>query len=121
MEEPSIISILGPSGVVQNLGANGSITNVPLVDKLYGKLINCYSWADARYGGLVGTMFSGSVIANCYVNKTPGGNGGGLVMTGNGGHILHSYWLEGEAIGTNTGTSLLDSQAVAKHIVYIIM
>lgn len=109
-----IISILGPSGVVQNLGANGSITNVPLVNKLYGKLINCYSWADARYGGLVGTMFSGSVIANCYVNKTPGGNGGGLVMTGNGGHILHSYWLEGEAIGTNTGTSLLDSQAVAK-------
>lgn len=109
-----VINTLGPSGVIQNLGVNGSTTNVPLVDKLYGKLINCYSWADTQYGGLVGTMFSGSVIANCYVNQMPGGNGGGLVMTGNGGHILHSYWPEGKAIGTGAGTSLLDSQAVAK-------
>ena len=109
-----VVNILGPNGVIQNLGVNGSITNVPLVDKLYGKLLNCYSWADTQYGGLVGTMFSGSVIANCYVNQMPGGNGGGLVMTGNGGHILHSYWPEGKAIGTDTGTSLLDSQAVDK-------
>ena len=48
-----IINTLGPSDMIQNLGVNGSITNVPVVDKLYGKLINCYSWADTQYGGLV--------------------------------------------------------------------
>lgn len=109
-----IINTLGPSGMIQNLGVNGSITNVPVVDKLYGKLINCYSWADTQYGGLVGTMFSGSVIANCYVNKMPGGNSGGLASTGNGGHILNSYWPSEDPIADNDNTSVVDSQAVSK-------
>ncbi|OUP59738.1 FIVAR domain-containing protein [Butyricicoccus pullicaecorum] len=110
-----VINTLGSDGVIQNLGVKGSISNPALVNKLDGKLINCYSWAESHYGGLVGEMRSGSVIANCYVNKMPGGsNSGGLVMTGRGGHILNSYWPSGEAIGDNENTSVLDSEAVAK-------
>ena len=108
-----VINILGSDGVIQNLGIRGSISNPALVNKLDGKLINCYSWADTYYGGLAYEMRMGSVIANCYVNKSPGKNGGGLVYTGNGGHILNSYWSDGEAVADNENTSVLDSQAVA--------
>lgn len=109
-----VINALGPNGVIQNLGVKGSIANVPIVNKLSGMLINCYSWAESSYGGLVGEMCSGSVIANCYVNKMPGTSGaGGLVYTGSGGHILNSYWPSGEAVGSNKNTAILESQTVA--------
>lgn len=109
-----IVDTLGPSGVIQNLGVRGSISNPALVNKLDGKLINCYSWAGSHYGGLVGEMRSGSIIANCYVNQMPGGSSsGGLVYTGSGGHILNSYWPSGEAIGDNENTSILDSNTAA--------
>ena len=115
-----IIDTLGPNGVIQNLGVKGSITNAPLVNKLYGKLINCYSWAESHYGGLVGEMLPESVIANCYVNKTPGGSGsGGLVYTGSGGHILNGCWPAGEAIANNENTSVLDSNTVANQMKHI--
>lgn len=109
-----IVDTLGPNGIIQNLGVRGSISNPALVNKLDGKLINCYSWADSHYGGLVGEMRSGSIIANCYVNQMPGGSSsGGLVYTGSGGHILNSYWPSGEAIGDNENTSILDSNTAA--------
>lgn len=63
-----VINTLGPSGIIQNLGVNGSITNVPIVDKLYGKVINCY--CDCASGQRPGRP--GDHRADCQV---PGGCG----------------------------------------------
>ncbi|MCI7473188.1 MAG: S-layer homology domain-containing protein [Clostridiales bacterium] len=109
-----LIDTLGPNGVVQNLGVKGTIANVPLVSKLSGKLINCYSWAESSYGGLVYEMLPDSAIVNCYVSRTPGGySWGGLVNTGRGGQIFNSYWPDGEAVADNDGTAVTDSRTVS--------
>lgn len=53
-----VINILGPKGIIQNLGVKGSISNPALVNKLDGKLINCYAMLGRTVSDTGGDQYS---------------------------------------------------------------
>lgn len=96
-----LVDNIGADGVIQNLGLAGKCQSEPFANKLSGKLINCFSWAESvsGNGGMVGTMNSGSMIVNCYTSTIVqnGEDGGGITSYDNeNSYIIYSYWQGGK-------------------------
>ena len=90
-----LVDNIGATGVIQNLGIAGKCQSEPFADKLSGKLINCFSWAETvnGSGGMVGAMNSGSMIVNCYTSTVVDEYSGGLIDYGaKDSYIIYSYW-----------------------------
>lgn len=93
-----LVDNIGADGVIQNLGIAGKCQSEPFADKLSGKLINCFSWAETvnGSGGMVGAMNSGSMIVNCYTSTVVDEYSGGLIDYGaKDSYIIYSYWQSG--------------------------
>lgn len=93
-----LVDNIGATGVIQNLGIAGKCQSEPFADKLSGKLINCFSWAETvnGSGGMVGAMNSGSMIVNCYTSTVVDEYSGGLIDYGaKDSYIIYSYWQSG--------------------------
>lgn len=105
------IWIIGNEGTVKNLGLTGSVKSScggAFTGNMYGKLENCWANVDVAIhaetstqwvGTLVGGIFSGASIKNCYaVGKGTGNassaNGAGFIGSGSKNFLADSYVLD---------------------------
>lgn len=120
LKDAKLWGSIGPDGVVQNLGIQGSVYSESdtgaLAKDCSGLILNCWSRASVKAegqnnvaknaGGMVASLTSGGAIVNCCSTgelSAKGQTGALAGVTEENTLVLAGYWLSGRAVGSAGG------------------